>query len=110
MNIVFVNCLKANTVCTGAACLQALNERRKSFEAYKGEEVQVQAFMRCSGCGETCEKNAGMQEKLERIISMHPDVAHFGKCTFEDGKLCETLQSLEKALQEAGIKTVLGTH
>lgn len=110
MKIAFVNCLKANTVCTGASCLQALNERRKSFEVYKGEEVEVVAFMRCSGCGETCEKNAGMQEKLERILSIKPDVVHFGICTFEKGVLCETLQSLYEELQKAGIKTVLGTH
>lgn len=110
MNIVFINCMKANTVCTGAACLKALNERRKSFEVYQGEDVQVQAFMRCSGCGQTPEKDAGMREKVDRILSLQPDVAHFGLCTFEEGKLCETLQGVQKELEQAGIKTVLGTH
>lgn len=110
MKLALVNCGRANSVCTGAACLQAMNERSKNFECYKGQDITLCALMRCNGCGNTVEKDAGMQEKLERIISMKPDVAHFGKCTFEKDKMCDTMEDFRTRLEAAGIKTVLGTH
>lgn len=32
--IVMLNCLRANSVCTGAACLQAFNAKTKTFARY----------------------------------------------------------------------------
>lgn len=110
MKIAIVNCLKANRVCTGAACLNAMNRRIKSFSDYEEQEIVLDAFMRCNGCGHTVETDEGMQEKLERILSLHPDRVHFGKCTFEDGQLCKNLQSFKFRLEEFGIKIVYGTH
>ena len=110
MKIAIVNCLKANRVCAGAACLNAMNRRIKSFSDYEGQDIVLDAFMRCNGCGHTVETDVGMQEKLERIISLQPETVHFGKCTFEGGQLCDSLQSFKSRLEEAGIKVVLGTH
>ena len=110
MKIAIVNCLKANGVCTGAACLEAMNRRTKSFAAYEDRDVQLCAFMRCSGCANMVETDEGMAEKMERLLSMKPDAVHFGKCTEKDGQLCETLRSLKEKLERAGISIVMGTH
>lgn len=111
MKLAIINCLKANTVCTGAACLQAMNERTRSFSEYAGEEIELQAFMRCSGCGKTVANDPGMEEKLERILSLKPDVVHFGKCTKDrEGEWCPVIADVKARLEAAGIRTVFGTH
>lgn len=110
MKIAIVNCLRANSVCTGASCLEAMNQRTRSFAPYEGRDITLGAFMRCSGYGHTVETDEGMTEKMERLLAMHPDAVHFGKCTEKDGRLCETLQSLKERLEEAGIAIVMGTH
>ena len=63
--IVILACQKANTVCTGAACLRAFNQRTRSFAQYQNEEIELEAFFRCNGCDVW---DDGMQEKLERLI------------------------------------------
>ena len=50
--IIMLNCLRANQVCTGAACLKAFNERTRTFAQYGEEELFLQAFFRCNGCDE----------------------------------------------------------
>lgn len=49
--IVMLTCPHAETVCTGAGCFSALNGRTHRFREYGDEELQVSAFMKCSGCG-----------------------------------------------------------
>ena len=44
--IIMLNCLRANQVCTGAACLKAFNERTRTFAQYGEEELFLQAFFR----------------------------------------------------------------
>lgn len=48
--IVMLNCLRANSVCTGAACLQAFNAKTKTFARYGDEPLELVAFFRCNGC------------------------------------------------------------
>ena len=47
--IVMLNCLRANSVCTGAACLQAFNAKTKTFARYGDEPLELVAFFRCKG-------------------------------------------------------------
>ena len=64
--IAMLNCLNSNKVCAGAACFTAFNKRIRSFERYQGMDVEVAAFMRCNGCGNDPETDAGILEKVER--------------------------------------------
>lgn len=61
--IVILTCLKASRVCTGAACFQAFNQRTRSFARYGKEPLEIEAFMRCSGCRHTLENDRGLQKK-----------------------------------------------
>ena len=82
--IVMLTCLKANRVCTGAACLQAFNSKTKTFARYQ-EPLELEAFFRCNGCDAQGIGvwDEGMEEKVERLLSLHPDVVHLGVCTKE---------------------------
>ena len=73
--IIMLNCLRANQVCTGAACLKAFNERTRTFAQYGEEELFLQAFFRCNGCDEQGNGiwDEGMDEKLERMEGLHAD-------------------------------------
>ena len=110
--IVMLTCLKANRVCTGAACLQAFNSKTKTFARYQ-EPLELEAFFRCNGCdaqgiGVWYE---GMEEKVERLLSLHPDAVHLGVCTKEkSGRRCPLIQRVADALSEAGAVIVDGTH
>lgn len=64
--IVMLNCLRANSVCTGAACLQAFNAKTKTFARYGDEPLELVAFFRCNGC-DVPQDDAGMEEKIERV-------------------------------------------
>ena len=73
--IVMLNCLRANSVCTGAACLQAFNAKTKTFARYGDEPLELVAFFRCNGC-DVPQDDAGMEEKIERLLQLRPDAAH----------------------------------
>ena len=89
-------------------CLKAFNERTKTFSRYGGEELELEAFFRCNGCGVWDE---GMEEKLERLISIKPDAVHLGVCTkLKDGTRCPTIERIAKRLEEEGAHIVDGTH
>ena len=99
--IVILTCLKASRVCTGAACFQAK------------EPLEIEAFMRCSGCGHTMENDKGLQEKVERIVKLHPEAVHLGICCCHDGRdqeLCQEIEALAGIFRENGIEVVRGTH
>ena len=110
--IAILNCLRANRVCTGAACMQAFNQRTRGFERYQGEELELVAFMRCSGCDAPADENAGMIEKLERLVSIGTEVLHIGKCTVKrDAQAeCPIIQRSAEILESKGIQVVRGTH
>lgn len=110
--IVMLTCLKANRVCTGAACLQAFNSKTKAFARYQ-EPLELEAFFRCNGCDAQGIGvwDEGMEEKVERLLSLHPDAVHLGVCTKEkSGRRCPLIQRVADALSEAGAVIVDGTH
>ena len=93
--IVMLTCPRAETVCTGAGCFSALNGRTHRFREYGDEELQVSAFMKCSGCGHFPRQDKGLDEKIERILEIHPDAVHLGICCCSDGEsktLCKEVE------------------
>jgi len=106
-----LNCLRANSVCTGAACLQAFNAKTKTFARYGDEPLELVAFFRCNGC-DVPQDDAGMEEKIERLLQLRPDAAHMGVCTRRkaDGTRCPTIQKVADRLAAEGVVLVDGTH
>ena len=110
--IVMLTCLKANRVCTGAACLQAFNSKTKTFARYQ-EPLELEACFRCNGCDAQGIGvwDEGMEEKVERLLSLQPEAEHLGGCTKEkSGRRCPLIQRVADALSEAGAVIVDGTH
>ena len=111
--IVILTCLKASRVCKGAACFQAFNQLTRSYARNANEPQHNDAFMRCSGCGHTMENDKGLQEKVERIVKLHPEAVHLGICCCHDGRdqeLCQEIEALAGIFRENGIEVVRGTH
>ena len=111
--IVIITCPKSEDVCTGAGCFSALNRRKGAFERYHGEEVELEAFMKCSGCGHLLENDKGLVEKVRRILEIHPDDIHLGICCCDDGRskeLCPEIEALADVFRSHGIEVVRGTH
>ena len=108
--IVMLTCPHAETVCTGAGCFSALNGRTHRFRKYGDEELQVSAFMKCSGCGHFPRQDKGLDEKIERILEIHPDAVHLGICCCSDGEsktLCKEVEMITAIFKKAGIPVVL---
>ena len=62
------SCGKAvGNACTGSSCMKAMNCRKGTFARYESEEIELQAFFQCSGCGDDLEHNSGLQEKVEHF-------------------------------------------
>lgn len=111
--IAILSCLDACQVCTGAACFQAWNEKKKHFSCYSEEDVSFAAFFHCNGCGKDPAGDKGMKEKLDRLQSMGVDTVHTGVCTMKDAKQniqCPNIAKILDMLHERGIQTVQGTH
>ena len=111
--MVILTCPRADEVCTGAGRFSALHRRKAAFERYLGEEVEIEAFMKCSGCGHSVENDKGLAEKVQRILSMHPDVIHLGICCCHNGnskELCGEVEALADIFRSPGIEVVRGTH
>lgn len=109
--IAMLNCLKANDVCSGAACLRAFNQRTASFERYGEEELELVAFMRCNGCKGAPANDAGMAQKLQRLVSIGTQVLHVGVCTqTKEKEECALITGMLQTLQAQGIQVVRGTH
>lgn len=110
--IVMLTCLEAaGSCCTGAACFQAFQERTGGFARYGDEDLQLAAFMHCNGCGVLPEADKGLQEKIDRILSIHPDAVHLGVCTQnKDGTRCPVIAQIMTVFQEHGIPVINGTH
>ena len=110
--IAILTCLNSNRVCTGASCLTALNSRERHFAAYAGENVSLEAFFHCNGCGNDPETDKGMLEKLDRLQSIGVETVHIGVCTVkrETGELCPTITKIQDMLHRRDIQTIQGTH
>ena len=91
----------------------ALNGRTYRFREYGDEELQVSAFMKCSGCGHFPRQDKGLDEKIEMILEIHPDAVHLGICCCSDGEsktLCKEVEMITAIFKKAGIPVVRGTH
>lgn len=110
--IAILTCLEAaGSVCTGAGCFSAFNARKGSFNRYADEQVELQAFFQCNGCQSDSLKDEGMQEKLQRVISIKPDAVHIGVCTTtKTGKQCENIRKIVSQLKDHDILCIEGTH
>jgi predicted metal-binding protein len=108
--IAILNCLKANDVCAGAACLKAFNSRSRHFEQYGAEPIELVAMGRCNGCEVGIDE--GFQEKLDRIIEEGAEVCHLGVCTIksETRQECKTITEAANYLETHGVQIVRGTH
>lgn len=112
-HIAILTCLDACKVCTGASCLDAWNHRQRGFAPYAGEDVQLDAFFHCNGCGSDPAKDPGMTEKLDRLQSMGTEAVHTGICTCkgpEYKEYCPTIVKIISLLNQRGIRVVHGTH
>ena len=106
-----LNCLKANEICTGAACMKAFHLKSKSFSRYAEEGAEVSAFMRCNGCESDPSTDKGMQEKLQRLVQEEIEVVHAGICTKDrKGNECPVISRILEMIEESGIEVVRGTH
>ena len=109
--VAMFNCLKANEVCAGAACMKAWATKTGKFTVYQEEEVVLTAFARCNGCGNMPQNSAGLNEKLERLVSEGTEVVHFGVCTkSKDAEECPVMTQIGEWLGAHGIEVVRGTH
>lgn len=108
--IVILRCLRSEENCTGAAC----NNRSSQFARYGDEEIQLVAFMACNGCRKlTLGDSSGLEEKIERILSIKPDVVHVGICCktrTDDNEYCPEVLRLVDIFRNHGIEIVWGTH
>jgi predicted metal-binding protein len=110
MRIAILACLNANDVCTGAGCLSAFNERKGGFACYGEEKLQLAAFLRCSTCGKKLEEDPGMQEKLDRLVSIGTEAVHIGVCAQKKGKPCPYMEEKANWLMQHGISVIWKTH
>ena len=112
--IVILRCLRSEEICTGAACLQVFNNRSSQFARYGDEEIQLVAFIACNGCRKlTLGDSSGLEEKIERILSIKPDVVHVGICCktrTDDNEYCPEALRLVDIFRNHGIEIVWGTH
>ena len=108
--IAMLNCLQANDVCGGVACLKAFYARTAGFARYDGEDVQLMGFLRCSTCGKPPEEDRGMMEKLERLVSIGTETVHIGVCAQMNGIKCPTMEKHARWLEEHGIEIIWQTH
>ena len=110
MKIAILNCLAANDVCAGAACLHAFNSRSRHFAQYGTEPLELVAMGRCNGCAAGIDE--GFREKLDRIVEEGAEACHLGVCTRkrETNEECEIITAAANYLGSRGVKIVRGTH
>ena len=111
--IAILACLRANDVCAGCGCLNALYDRKAHFDRYAEEEVRLVAFMRCSHCvqeGDPME-DPGFVEKLDRLVREGAEAVHIGVCAGrDDDTACPGMRKMSRAFSERGVEVVWGTH
>jgi predicted metal-binding protein len=110
MKIAILNCLRANEVCTGSACLRAFNTRTAHFSGYGDTPLELVAMARCNGCGNGL--NDGFRKKLDRIVQVEAEVCHLGHCTRrgEPKEECPTITEAARYLEARGVRILRGTH
>ena len=110
LKIAILNCLKANAVGTGEACLGAYRKRSGAFYRYAGAQTELTAFLRCNGCESDPETDPGMLEKLDRLRESGVQALHLGVCTLQNGRECPSITKIVRLAEKRGMKVVRGTH
>ncbi|MFR6110910.1 MAG: CGGC domain-containing protein [Dialister invisus] len=102
---------RAETVCTGAGCFSALNGRTHRFREYGDEELQVSAFMKCSGCGHFPGRIKDLMKNREDS-EIHPTqfIWESAAAATESKTLCKEVEMIAAIFKRAGIPVVRGTH
>ena len=111
--IAILTCLNACQGCTGAACMDAWNNRTVGFAMYREQDALLSAFLHCNGCGSDPETDPGMIRKLDRLQSEGITVVHTGICTITDKvdhRYCPSIEKIISMLKDRGIETIYGTH
>ena len=108
--MVILSCLKAMDVCSGSACFKALNQRKKSFESYSKDLIEVIGFFHCNGCACDYDNDQAYIEKMDTLINLKPDVIHVGKCTVIKGEECPVITRIIDTFEQSQIRVVRGTH
>ena len=111
--IAMLTCLAISRNCTASVCFRAWNQKSNSFSVYRGEDVSLEAFLHCNGCGSNPVEDPVMIKKLERLLSIGVEAVHFGVCTKkhdEQRSTCPNIQKIMDMLQERGIACVDGSH
>lgn len=105
--IAILHCRKASDVCTGASCFKAYNLGLKAFARYGEEKPELAAFFDCGGCGIDRESDAGMTEKMQRLMAEGVERVHVGVCI---GGRCPYRDEIFAMLRRYGLELVEGTH
>ncbi len=68
------------------------------------------AMARCSHCRMPLAEDAGMQEKLDRLLEIGTQTVHIGICASPRGQRCPTMESYAEWLQARGVEVIWKTH
>lgn len=109
-----LTCIHANTVCTGAGCLKAFNERTDFFQTYSND-TKLSVFMTCNGCKEEQilepEEDSGMLEKIDRLLQEQINKIHVGICRIQENQQeCDRIKKICNIIEAKGIEVIRGTH
>ena len=110
--IAILTCIKSNSVCTGASCLKAMNERTRSFAPYKGEPLQLMAFLALQRLcvrlryrpGNFWKNWSAWSKSAWRLST--PVFAPESMM----GAKCPQITKILSKMEEKGMKVVRGTH
>ena len=108
--LAILTCLKATGVCSGAACMSAVNRRDRAFAEYAGEEVELCAFFHCNGCDCDYGNDKEYKEKIEYVSKLGLDALHIGKCTLQRGIRCDIISDIARYCENQNIQIVWETH
>lgn len=115
--IAVLRCLRTSNNCTGSGCLKAFNNKTNAFAKYEDEAIAMTAFLNCSGCGDVRlpDSEAGMQKKLDRLVTIGVEVVHLSGCTQKKDAQgvkheCPCVTKMAEYLTQQGIVVVRGTH
>lgn len=114
MRIGILTCIHSNDVCTRAGCLNAFHRRADFFQDYP-QETELAVLMTCNGCEEERpedpEVDAGILEKLDRLIKEHVKIIHVGACCFlKDKRECKRITKICGMPEMRGVQVIRGTH
>lgn len=105
IKIAVIRCDIVSEVCPGTGCFMAFNKRKMYFKDYD-ENAEIIAFFTCGGCS-----GRRVYRLIKSIKKLDVDVVHLSSCMqMKDYQICPNIDSIRKAITDAGIKIIEGTH